>query len=110
DLALYLLQPLRVLLSFAVMLVLLAAKLIAPQMTALADAFWFTTPAILLAVLLFVVYPLVGAAAEGVLSLGIRTFPAFFLFAFTWVPAVFVGLIRMRKRVWDKTEHSATFQ
>jgi cellulose synthase/poly-beta-1,6-N-acetylglucosamine synthase-like glycosyltransferase len=110
DLALYLLQPMRLALSFGTMVVLLAAKLIAPDMAALQDAFWFTPPAIGLAALFFVVYPLVGAAAEGVLPLAVRSFPQFFLFAFTWVPAVFVGLLKMRKRVWDKTEHSATFQ
>jgi cellulose synthase/poly-beta-1,6-N-acetylglucosamine synthase-like glycosyltransferase len=105
DVALYLLQPLRVLVAFSAFVVLATAAIALPSESHLADSFHFTWPSLALACGIFVVYPLCVAAAEGVLWPALRVAPLFFLFSFSWIPAIALGLLRMKNRTWLHTAH-----
>jgi cellulose synthase/poly-beta-1,6-N-acetylglucosamine synthase-like glycosyltransferase len=105
DALLHLLQPVRMLLAFLALLILGAFNIALPNHPALADTFYFTLPAISLAAAVFVIYPLVLAASERKLAFTLRIFGPFLLFSFTWIPAIVLGLLRYRRRVWVHTAH-----
>ena len=58
-------------------------------------------------VALFVVYPLVMFAAEGALRRMLVNLVPFVAFSMTWIYASFMGLVRVRRRVWTHTRHGA---
>ncbi|MEZ4368131.1 MAG: glycosyltransferase family 2 protein [Kofleriaceae bacterium] len=108
DATLHLLQPIRLLLAFAALVTLLVAWVVAPATRGVDGAFAFGVPAIAVAVGFFVVHPLVVAAAERRARLYLAYAVPFMLYAFTWVPAVVLGLVRIRRRVWVHTAHGVT--
>lgn len=105
DALLHLLQPVRLLLAFATLLALGLAALAFPEHPGLRPAFYFTLPGLLLAGIVFVAYPLVVALFERVPAKLLLYMPLMLLYSFTWVPAVAVGLLKVRKRVWVHTTH-----
>jgi cellulose synthase/poly-beta-1,6-N-acetylglucosamine synthase-like glycosyltransferase len=105
DALLHLLQPLRMLVSFVCLVLLAAAKMAMPNHPAIARTFYFSVPAIMLALAVFVVYPLVVAAAERRFGATLRILVPFMMFSFTWIVAIVVGLVKMRRRVWIHTAH-----
>jgi len=105
DVGLYLLQPLRLLTAFLVMVALLVALALDPSNPSVARAFSFSIPAVVLWGAVFLGYPLLVATAEGVGWFALKTLVPYVFFSFTWVPAVFLGLLRMRSRVWLHTKH-----
>jgi cellulose synthase/poly-beta-1,6-N-acetylglucosamine synthase-like glycosyltransferase len=107
DAVLHLLQPLRILLAFSALALLLVLRLIFPNEPELHQMMHFTMPAWAIATAMFVVYPLIVCASEGVLGFALTTLLPFMLFAFTWIPAVFVGLLRHKTRVWIHTSHGS---
>ncbi len=106
DVALYLLQPLRLLVAFLVMVALLVALVLDPTNPTVERAFSFSVPAVAVWVVVFLGYPLVVATAEGAGWFALKNLVPYVLFSFTWVPAVFLGLLRMRSRVWLHTKHA----
>lgn len=105
DALLHLLQPLRLLISFVCLVLLILAKMAYPTHPAIHRTFYFSVPAILLALGVFAVYPLMVAAAERRLLAALRILVPFMLFSFTWIVAVVVGLAKIRRRVWIHTAH-----
>jgi cellulose synthase/poly-beta-1,6-N-acetylglucosamine synthase-like glycosyltransferase len=105
DAALHLLQPLRLLVAFSSLVVLLSAAAWAPSAFAGSARLWLSPFVWLLPAALFVVYPLIIAATERTLPFAIRNLVPFMLFAFTWIPAIVLGLLRIRRRVWIHTAH-----
>lgn len=105
DVALYLLQPIRSLLAFLVMAGLATAAWVDPQNPTIAHAFSFTVGSAATGVAVFVVYPLLIAWAEGVGRFALLNIVPYVLFSFTWIPAIVLGLARMRSRVWLHTRH-----
>ncbi|NRA32691.1 MAG: glycosyltransferase [Polyangiaceae bacterium] len=107
DVMLHLLQPLRLLLAFSSMVALITLYCLLPDHPSLVTAFQFTPVAIAVWAALFIVYPLVVASFEGVFWFALRNLIPSMLFAFTWIPAMALGLLRMRKRVWIHTTHAS---
>lgn len=105
DALLHLLQPIRLLVAFLLLLLIVTALAVDPDHAALGRALHFTIPAWSLAGALYVVYPVLVAAAEGRLGMALRSLPSFLLFGFTWIPAAAIGLARVRRRVWVHTTH-----
>jgi cellulose synthase/poly-beta-1,6-N-acetylglucosamine synthase-like glycosyltransferase len=108
DAVLHLLQPMRTLVAFSSLALLLILWLLFPDEPELHRTMYFTIPAWALAGAMFVVYPLIVSAAEGVLGFALVTLLPFMLFAYTWIPAVFVGLLRHKRRVWVHTAHGSS--
>lgn len=105
DALLHLLQPLRMLVAFACLVLLGALDLTHPESAALSGTFHFTRLALGLAVTVFVIYPLVIAAMERRLAFTLAILGPFVLFSFTWIPAIVTGLVRYRRRIWVHTAH-----
>jgi len=105
DAVLHLLQPVRLLLAFSAICVLGIAWGVRPDDAALAGTFWFTPAAWAIAGVVFVAYPALLAVRAVPLRQVARIYPLFMLFAFTWIPAIVLGLVRVRRRVWIHTAH-----
>lgn len=94
DAALYLLQPMRVLLAF-----LLCGLLAAAQATAFSWA-WLALGGVF-----FVLVPLFCALAERARLRLLYALPLVALFSLIWIPAILFGLIRINRREWTHTPH-----
>ena len=81
------------------------AAVLDPGNPAVAQAFALGLPGVLIWLVVFIGYPLLVATAEGVGWFALKNLVPYVLFSFTWVPAVFLGLLRMRTRVWLHTKH-----
>ncbi len=108
DAVLHLLQPVRTLVAFTSLALLVVLWTLFPDEPVLHQSLYFTVPAWAMAAALFIVYPLLVSAAEGVFGFALVTLVPFMLFAYTWIPAVFVGLIRHKRRVWVHTSHGSS--
>lgn len=110
DAALYLLQPLRVLMAFGCMVALFIAYVIAPDAPGLHDFYFLTGWGIGIWVTIFVAYPLfIGLLERAPFGVLIYLLPSI-LFSFSWIPAIVMGLFRMRQRVWVHTIHGTRAQ
>lgn len=106
DAALYLLQPLRVLLAFVLLCSLGTATLLGPEQPALARAFTFSAASLAVGFVLFGVYPLICALAERARWRLLLAFPLVAIFSLTWIPAIALGLLRINRREWSHTPHT----
>jgi hypothetical protein len=105
DALLHLLQPLRMVTAFVCLLVLGVLKLLYPAHVAIADTFAFGVPALIVFATVFVVYPLIVATLERRLGEALVILVPFMLFSFSWIPAIVLGMLRYRRRVWVHTAH-----
>jgi cellulose synthase/poly-beta-1,6-N-acetylglucosamine synthase-like glycosyltransferase len=105
DALLHLLQPLRMVLAFACLLLLALLNVLYPEHPAVADTFAFGVPALVVFAAIFVAYPLIVAALERRLFEAIVILVPFMLFSFSWIPAIVLGMLRFRRRVWVHTAH-----
>jgi cellulose synthase/poly-beta-1,6-N-acetylglucosamine synthase-like glycosyltransferase len=108
DATLHLLQPMRLLVAAVCGVILGTTALLAPDLQALDGAFRFGWPAAIVAGGFFVVHPLAVAIAERRGIMFIKNALPVFLYSFTWIPAVVVGLVRVRRRVWVHTAHGVS--
>lgn len=110
DALLHLLQPLRMVVAFGCLLALAALSVAFPEHAAVARTFYFTLPALVVFVVVFVVYPLIVAALERRFAEALVILVPFMLFSFSWIPAIVVGMLRYRRRVWVHTTHGANLR
>lgn len=107
DALLHLLQPVRLLLAFHILLLLGAARLLWSDSVILQKSFLLSLPGWGALLLFFVIYPvLILLIEKAPVRLFLYLLP-FFLFGFVWIPAATWGLLRVRHRVWLHTNHVA---
>jgi cellulose synthase/poly-beta-1,6-N-acetylglucosamine synthase-like glycosyltransferase len=107
DALLHLLQPLRMVTAFACLLALGVVTLVRPDHPAVQGTFHFAIPALIVFAVIFVVYPLLIAALEHRFGQALLILLPFMLFSFSWIPAIVLGMLRYRRRVWVHTAHGA---